>query len=56
MLVIASSQEILSPDKEEDVEFTKELTKLVTDMLAESPKVDRHTEQTLCPVFWACFQ
>jgi regulator of nonsense transcripts 2 len=56
MLVIASSQEILGPDEEEDAEFTKELAKLVTDTSAESPKVDRRTEQTLCPVFWARFQ
>jgi len=51
MLIIASSQEILSPNEEKDVEFTKELAKLMMDTLAESPKVDQCTEQTLCPVF-----
>lgn len=46
-LVVTSSQETLGPNEEEDAEFAKELAKLVTDVSAESRKVDRRTAQTL---------
>ncbi len=46
-LIVTSSQETLGPNEEEDAEFAKELAKLVTDVSAESRKVDRRTAQTL---------
>lgn len=46
-LVVTSSQEVLGPNEDEDAEFAKELAKLVTDVSAESRKVDRRTAQTL---------
>jgi len=46
-LIVTSSQETFGPNEDEDAEFAKELAKLVTDVSAESRKVDRRTAQTL---------
>lgn len=42
-----SRQEHLGPSEEEDVEFAKELAKMVTDASAESRKVDKKTALAL---------
>jgi regulator of nonsense transcripts 2 len=41
------NQEILGPSEEADAEFAKELAKMVTDVSAETRKVDKKTAQAL---------
>lgn len=47
VLSASNSQEHVGPSEEEDAEFAKELSKMVTDVSAESRKVDKKTALAL---------